>query len=94
MEKIKFLETLVNEQFNNRFEDYYVNVTLDIYNSEDFRLKMSCVWFCITIEPDDFNVTTECGLDITDLEFINEVVKNLDYFKGIITNDEDYENFD
>lgn len=90
----KFLETLVNEQFNNRFEDYYVKVTLDIFNSEDFRLKMSCIWFCISIEQDDFNVTTECGLDITDLEFINEVVKNLDYFKGIITNDEDYENFD
>ena len=49
---------------------------------------MSCIWFCISIEQDDFNVTTECGLDIPDLDFINEVVKNLDYIKGIITNDD------
>lgn len=49
---------------------------------------MSCIWFCISIERDDFNVTTECGLDITDLDFINEVVKNLYYIKGIITNDD------
>lgn len=82
------IESLVNEKFNNRFEDIYVNVSLDILNSEDFRLKMSCIWFSITIEPDEFNVTTGCGLDITDLDFINEVVKNLDYIKGIITNDD------
>ena len=86
--KIEIIEILVNEQFNNRCEDIYVNVSLDIVNSEDFRLKMSCIWFCISIEQDDFNVTTECGLDITDLDFINEVVKNLDYIKGIITNDD------
>lgn len=37
--KIEIIETLVNEQFNNRFEDIYVNVSLDIVNSEDFRQK-------------------------------------------------------
>ena len=37
--KIEIIEILVNEQFNNRFEDIYVNVSLDIVNSEDFRQK-------------------------------------------------------
>lgn len=37
--KIEIIEILVNEQFNNRCEDIYVNVSLDIVNSEDFRQK-------------------------------------------------------
>lgn len=92
MKKIKRTEHLLNEEFNNKLMCYVK------CNVEGEVLIIDCDSFKIELEINDdyFNVSPieGFGLGLMEIDFINEVIENLDEIRDILNNDEDYEDFD
>ena len=59
--------------------------------NEEFNNKLICDVKC-SIEGDF--IVIDCQSFKIELDFINEVIENMDEIRDILNNDEDYEDFD
>ena len=96
MKKLKRTEYLINEEFNNKLIcDVKCSIEGDfiVIDCQSFKIEFETFTDSLVSY---FNVSPCecCGLGLMEMDFINEVIENMDEIRDILNNDEDYEDFD